>query len=243
MSSVRPELTVLTLTLNEAGSLGSFFARLKPAVAAVAGEFELLIVDGGSSDDTVALATAAGARVVRQTRPGYGNAYREGLALSRGRYILTVDADSAHPMELFAELWRRREEYSVVMGSRYLPGALDARPAGRKLLSRVLNFAFRTVLRSPLTDISGGFRLYRAEDVRKMPCEARYYDVVAELIARLWGNGYRILEIPYHYSPREHGESKARVLRFGFFYGLTLLKLRFWLSFQKRSEAPGRALT
>ena len=229
MSNGSPELTVLTLTLNEAGSLESFLAAMKPAVAAVAGDFELLVIDGGSSDHTVDLALKSGARVVRQSLPGYGNAYREGLALAKGRYILTLDADSSHPLELFPELWRRREDYSVVMGSRYLPGAVDARPAGRKLLSRVLNFAYRFVLRSPLTDISGGYRLYRAADARKMLSEAPYYDVVAELIARLWGSGYRVVELPYRYAPRQHGESKARVLRFGFHYGLTLLKLRLWL--------------
>jgi dolichol-phosphate mannosyltransferase len=217
--------------------LESFFAKMKPAVTALVPDFELLIVDGGSTDDTVELAKKAGARVVRQTLPGYGNAYREGLALAKGKYILTLDADSAHPMELFGEFWRRRQDYSVVMGSRYLQEGGDSRPAGRKLLSRILNLAYRTVLWSPLTDISGGFRLYRAEDVQKMPSEALYYDVVAELIAKLWGSGYKILEIPYHYVPREHGESKARVLRFGFYYGLTLLKLRVWLS--TRKSLPG----
>lgn len=234
MSAAAPELTVLTLTLNESNSLDGFLAKLRPAVSALAPDFELLVVDGGSTDDTVAKATAAGARVVRQTLPGYGNAYREGLALSKGRYILTLDADSSHPMEMFAEFWRHRDRYSVVMGSRYLPGGSDARPDGRKMLSRVLNFAYRTVLWSPLTDISGGFRLYRAADVQNTPSEALYYDVVAELIAKLWGSGKKILEIPYAYVPRQHGESKARVIRFGMYYGLTLLKLRVWLSFGKK---------
>lgn len=229
MSAAAPELTVLTLTLNEANSLPSFLAKMKPAVSQLVPDFELLIVDGGSTDLTVDLARTAGARVVQQSQPGYGNAYREGLALSRGKYILTLDADSAHPMELFSEFWRRREGYSVVMGSRYLPGGSDARPAGRKLLSRVLNFAYRTVLGSPLTDISGGFRLYRAADVQSTPSEALYYDVVAEIMGKLWGSGKKILEIPYRYFPRENGESKARILRFGFHYGMTLLKLRLWL--------------
>ena len=229
MSAAAPELTVLTLTLNEGNSLPSFVAKMKPAVTALVPDFEFLVVDGGSSDETVELAKKAGARVVQQSKHGYGNAYREGLALAKGRYILTLDADSAHPMEMFAEFWRRRADYSVVMGSRYLPGGSDARPAGRKLLSRVLNFVYRTVLRSPLTDISGGFRLYRAEDVKRAQSEALYYDVVAEIMGKLWGSGKKILEIPYHYFPRENGESKARILRFGFHYGMTLLKLRLWL--------------
>jgi dolichol-phosphate mannosyltransferase len=229
VSAAAPELTVLTLTLNEGNSLPSFTAKMKPAVSAFVPDFEFLIVDGGSTDDTLAQAAAAGARVVRQSKPGYGNAYREGLALSKGKWILTLDADSAHPMEMFAQFWREREKYSVVMGSRYLPGGSDARPAGRKLLSRVLNLAYRTVLGSPLTDISGGFRLYRAEDVQKTESEALYYDVVAEIMGKLWGSGKRILEIPYAYFPRENGESKARIVRFGFHYALTLLKLRLWL--------------
>lgn len=229
MSAAAPELTVLTLTLNEGNSLPTFVAKMKPAVTALVPDFEFLIVDGGSTDDTVAKAKAAGARVVQQSKPGYGNAYREGLALSKGKYILTLDADSAHPMEMFAEFWRQREKYSVVMGSRYLPGGSDSRPAGRKLLSRVLNFAYRTVLSSPLTDISGGFRLYLAKDVQSTPSEALYYDVVAELMGKLWGSGKKILEIPYAYFPRENGESKARIIRFGFHYGMTLLKLRLWL--------------
>jgi glycosyltransferase involved in cell wall biosynthesis len=229
VSAAAPELTVLTLTLNEAHSLDTFVAKMRPAVSALVPDFEFLIVDGGSTDNTVAMAKAAGARVVQQSKPGYGNAYREGLALSKGEYILTLDADSAHPMEMFAEFWRHRADYSVVMGSRYLPGGSDARPAGRKLLSRVLNFAYRTVLWSPLTDISGGFRLYLAADVQNTPSEALYYDVVAELMGKLWGSGKKILEIPYHYFPRENGESKARILRFGFHYGMTLLKLRLWL--------------
>jgi len=234
VSAEAPELTVLTLTLNEGNSLPSFVAKMKPAVTALVPNFEFLVVDGGSSDDTVAKATAAGARVVRQSKPGYGNAYREGLALSKGKWILTLDADSAHPMEMFSQFWREREKYSVVMGSRYLAGGSDARPAGRKMLSRVLNFAYRTVLGSPLTDISGGFRLYLAQDVQNTPSEALYYDVVAELMGRLWGSGKKILEIPYAYFPRENGESKARILRFGFHYGMTLLKLRLWLSFGKK---------
>lgn len=225
-----PELTILTLTLNESDSLKKFLANLDASpIPSTAGKFELLIVDGGSTDDTVSIAEKAGARVVRQSKPGYGNAYREGLALSSGRYILTLDADSAHPMDLFGQFWSRREQYSVVMGSRYLPGSADMRPAGRKLLSRFLNGVYAAVLGAPLTDISGGFRLYRAEDVQKTPSSAAHYDVVAELIVRLWGAGHKILEIPYRYVPRQHGESKARILRFGLCYGMTLMRLRWRL--------------
>jgi len=220
-----PELTILTLTLNEAGALGEFLSQLGPAIKPVVENYEVLIVDGGSTDGTLEIAGKSGARVVQQSRPGYGNAYREGLALAKGKYILTLDADSSHPKELFKTFWERRGEYSLVMGSRYLPGAGDTRPWGRRLMSRVLNAVYATVLVCPLTDISGGFRLYRAEDLRKLDCEAPYYDAVAEIAVLLWGEGRKVLEIPYLYVPREQGESKARIVKFGLSYCRTLFRL------------------
>lgn len=225
-----PELTILTLTLNEAGALGEFLSQLGPAITPIEPNYEVLIVDGGSTDGTVEIAEKAGVRVVRQSKPGYGNAYREGLALSRGKYILALDADSSHPKNLFGAFWAQREKYSVVMGSRYLPGAGDARPWGRRLLSRVLNAVYRTVLVCPLTDISGGFRLYKTADVQVVESRGPYYDVVAEIIVLLWGSGKKILEIPYRYVPREQGESKARIVKFGLSYLNTLYTL--WRRFK-----------
>lgn len=227
---MNPELTILTLTLNEAGALGEFLSQLGPAIKPVVENYEVLVVDGGSTDGTVEIASKAGVRLVQQSKPGYGNAYREGLALSRGKYILTLDADSSHPKRLFKTFWERREEYSLVMGSRYLPGAGDTRPWGRRMLSRILNAVYATVLVCPLTDISGGFRLYRADDVRGVDSESPYYDVVAELCVNLWGGGRKVLEIPYLYVPREQGESKARIFKFGMSYLRTLYRL--WRRFK-----------
>lgn len=225
-----PELTILTLTLNEAGALGEFLSQLGPAIKPFESNYEVLIVDGGSTDGTLEIASKAGVRIVRQSKPGYGEAYREGLSLAKGKYILALDADSSHPKYLFGKFWSEREKYSVVMGSRYLPGAGDTRPWGRRLLSQILNAVYRTVLVCPLTDISGGFRLYNAADVKKAGGESPYYDAVAEIIVLLWGDGKKVLEIPYLYVPREQGESKARIFKFGLSYLETLYKL--WRRFK-----------
>ncbi len=225
-----PELTILTLTLNEAGSLGEFLSQIGPAIKPVEPNYEVLIIDGGSTDGTLEIAKKAGVRVVQQSKPGYGNAYREGLALAKGKYILALDADSSHPKNLFGTFWAQREKYSVVMGSRYLPGAGDSRPWGRKMLSRILNAVYATVLVCPLTDISGGFRLYKTADAQAVVSEGPYYDVVAEIIVLLWGGGKKVLEIPYLYVPREQGQSKAQIIRFGLSYLKTLFKL--WQRFK-----------
>jgi dolichol-phosphate mannosyltransferase len=226
---VAAELTVLTLTLNEEHALPGFLEKCLPTISKVVGDFELLIIDGNSTDRTVEIARAAGARIENQSKPGYGNAYREGLSLASGKYILTLDADSAHPMDLFADFWKERERHSLVMGSRYLRGAGDGRSFPRRILSNVLNFAYRLLLWSPMTDISGGFRLYRAEDVRRVDSRAPYYDVVAEIAVLMHGMGMKVLEIPYQYIPRDDDESKAQIIKFGISYGKTLLRLVWWL--------------
>ncbi|MBI4678723.1 MAG: glycosyltransferase family 2 protein [Elusimicrobia bacterium] len=229
-----PELTVLTLTLNEGKALGRFLRRLTMLESRV-GSYELLVIDGGSTDRSVEIAREGGARVVMQAKPGYASAYLQGLSEARGRYILCVDADSSHPLEIVSEFWRRREEFSAVCGSRYLPGGGDARPWLRRLMSRLLNSSYAAFLSVPLTDISGGFRLYRAEAVRDMRCRARHYDVVAEILVRLHSGGHRILEIPYRYVPRQEGASKARLLYFSYCYIKTMLELWWWLRFGRKA--------
>ena len=92
-----------------------FLEKICPAILVCVKSFEILIVDGGSRDGTAEIAKKFGARVHLQSRPGYGNAYREGIALAKGKYILTMDADSSHPVEIFQEFWRLREHYTVVM--------------------------------------------------------------------------------------------------------------------------------
>ncbi|MDD5301855.1 MAG: glycosyltransferase, partial [Elusimicrobia bacterium] len=73
-AELAPELTILTLTLNEAGALGEFLSQLGPAIKPVVENYEVLIVDGGSTDGTAEIAGRAGGRLVSQSKPGYGNA-------------------------------------------------------------------------------------------------------------------------------------------------------------------------
>src|SRR5213076_2340369 len=92
-----PTVSVIVPTLNEAPNLPHFFSRLPPDL------YEVILVDGGSADGTVATARRLYPRlvVVRQTRSGKGNALACGFAASTGDILVTVDADgSTDPAEL-----------------------------------------------------------------------------------------------------------------------------------------------
>src|ERR1700674_5810011 len=99
------ELTVLIPTLNEEASLRGLLPGLRAALSGLGVSHEILVVDGGSGDETEALAASQGARVFRQNGPGFGAAVREGLGLARGEWVAAMDGDGSHPPAMLPRLW------------------------------------------------------------------------------------------------------------------------------------------
>lgn len=186
---------------------------------------ELVVVDGGSHDDTVRIAEAHGARVVPQAEPGYGAAFREGVANCAGEWIATLDADLSHDPRVVLDLMRARAGADLVVASRYVPFGHADMPLGRAVLSRVLNAVYGLVLDLPVRDLSSGFRLYRGAALRGLALRSRDFDVLPEALVGFYAAGYAVREVPFHYWPRGAGRSHARLFRFGLSYLRTLLRL------------------
>lgn len=221
------DLSVVIATWNEAANLPPLLAELRAALAPHGLEYEVIVVDGGSSDGTEEVARSLGCEAFRQTAPGFGGAVREGLARARGDFILTLDADLSHPPTFFAEMWQRREEADLVIASRYVLGGSADMPRLRAFLSRVLNRTFAEVLAIPLGDLSSGYRLYRRSAVRAFETRARDFNVLQELLTGIVARGGRVVEVPFHYRPRVHGSSHARIWKFGLSYLRSLWHLFF----------------
>ncbi|MBV9580791.1 MAG: glycosyltransferase family 2 protein [Chloroflexi bacterium] len=79
---------------------------------------EVLVVDNNSRDATAARATAAGARVVRETRQGYGNALRRGLAEARGEYVVLAEPDGTFMGKDVLKLLAYADDFDLVLGTR-----------------------------------------------------------------------------------------------------------------------------
>jgi dolichol-phosphate mannosyltransferase len=226
------DLTVVLPTLNEEGALTQVLPRLKATFAKLGVNAELLVVDGRSTDKTVAVAEGGGARVLLQKGKGLGGALREGLCAADSPWVAVVDADGSHPPEILAAMWASRGTHDLVIASRYVPGGSAVMGPVRQVLSRSLNFVARVVLGLPVRDSSGGFRLYRSELVRAACADsaANDFTVQQELLVAILSRGGKVLEIPFRYEPRLDGASKASALRLAPAYLRMLLRLRGWKS-------------
>lgn len=209
------DLTVVILTRNEAKNLQLLLPQLRRTLRALSVSYEVVVIDGHSEDETVSVAQVLGAFPIRQSLGGYGGALKEGFQNAKGEYILTMDADLSHEPGFIAKLWATRHRAEVVIASRYTRGGMAYMPAARKILSRALNQAFTKSLSLDLFDISSGFRLYRAAVVKSLALTGTDFDVLPEIAIRAYSEGWRIVEVPFTYFPREQGSSQARIVRIG----------------------------
>jgi glycosyltransferase involved in cell wall biosynthesis len=220
------DLTILIPALNEANNLQSLLPEVDRVLREIPIDFEILVVVGGLGDDTRPLAEKVGARLIRQTGRGYGRALSEGFAGARGEYVLTMDADYSHQPAFIRTLWENRGESELLIASRYIANGSAETGLFRSLLSRLLNGVYRRFLRLPFRDLSSGFRIYRMAGLRKTRPGGRDFDFLPEVLALMHEAGLEIREVPFHYQRRREGRSRVKLIRFGWAYGKTLVRLR-----------------
>ena len=212
-------MRVLTIipTYNEIESLPITLGRLRESNP----EVDVLVVDDGSPDGTGDWAderSAADAKVHvlhRAEKNGLGGAYLAGFAwgLERGFDVLVeMDADGSHQPEQLPRLLDAIHGADLVIGSRRVPGGKMVNwPAHRKLISMCGSLYPRIMLGLDLTDITAGYRAYRAQVLREMDLgavQSKGYGFQVDMTFRTARLGKRIVEVPITFVEREFGESK-----------------------------------
>jgi len=209
------DISVILPVVNERENLEILIPRLQKLLSNEKLAFEILVIDGGSTDGTRESASALGARVVPERSKGYAGATRTGFEEARGDWILTLDADLSHDPDFAIKMWRAHDRADIVIASRYVRGGVAYTALTRKLMSWILNAVLRRVLSIPVRDLSSGFRLYRRSALEGLELESTNFEVLEEILVRLYARGYRVAEVPFTYFPRESGRSHAKLVRFG----------------------------
>ena len=224
------ELTVMIPAYREADSLRELLPKIMEAAGALTPDYEVLIVDTQERmDDTEEVCAAAGARHIHRSGGNqYGDAIRTGIAEARGKYLLCMDADGSHNPASFASMWAKREDWDIVIGSRYADGGHTENPAVLIWMSYVVNLTFRVAFKLTARDVTNSFRLYRTEILKGMRLESNNFDILEEILIRCVTHRppAQVGEVPVTFERRKAGESKRKLVAFAFGYIATLQKLR-----------------
>ncbi len=206
------KISVVIPALNEEGIVGKTVLTVPVTKLHDIGlETEILVVDNASTDNTSNEASEAGARVVLETKRGYGNAYRRGFKEAQGDIIVMGDADGTYPFDEMAEFIQPilKGDAEFIMGSRLKgdikPGAMPAlhKYIGNPFLTWVLNALFHT----GISDAHCGMRAMTREALEKMELKTAGMEFASEMVIEASRKKLKIAEVPITYYPRG-GESK-----------------------------------
>jgi radical SAM superfamily enzyme YgiQ (UPF0313 family) len=212
-SAVRPTPRVLAIiaTLNEEPTVGEVVRAVKPYVT------EIVVVDGGSTDETRRRAREAGARVIALGIRGKGLAIKWALANEIADSFVLVDADGSHAPDDVPQLLAPllRDEADLVIGSRLAGGSDEFDSAwghlprlwGTRLIQAAVNWRFGT----RLTDIQNGFRAISARLARQLPLRQAGFCIEQEMTLQALRAGHRVINVPSHEFCRRYGRSRLRL--------------------------------
>jgi dolichol-phosphate mannosyltransferase len=228
VSICKLDLVVVIPALNEAGSIGTVIDELRNALRPLI--FEILVVDGHSSDKTVQIASEKGAVVISQRNDGYGDALRDGFSYAKRNLatdaIVMMDSDQTYDAHDIPHLIEPilTGNVDMVVGNRFPRMQRGSMTFTNVAGNKILSWFARTTLRLRIHDTQCGLRAFRPELVDSMTLSADGMPLATEMIADAASAKAKITEIPITYRPRA-GETKLRPLRDGFRILGTMIRL------------------
>ncbi len=222
------ELTVIMPCRNEVHTLAACIGEALEFLHTHNIRGEILVVDNASQDGSAEAAAACGARVVKESAAGYGNALRTGIQSSRGRVLIMGDCDATYDFLNLEEMYGLLAEgrYDMVIGNRFAETPeRGAMPLSHRLGVRFLSFLGRRHFHTEVYDFHCGLRgLTRAAAKRLTLC-TEGMEFATEMIAAAAREGLAVGQTPVRLRVRGvEGASKLRAVPDGFRHLKYILK-------------------
>jgi dolichol-phosphate mannosyltransferase len=226
-------LSIFMPAYKEAQNLALLLPRLISVVSALEQDYEIIVVDTVQPmDDTPAVCSRVTGNIVYANTDytdSYGHAVRTGIRLAKGKYFIALDADGSHDPEFISKLYPYKDDFDVVIASRYASGGGTQNSKMEIFMSRVVNIIYSIVLGLNCKDVSNSFKLYHTQDLKALYLKSNNFDIIEEILYKLKKNKKNLLikELPFTFKRRIYGQTKRKLLLFVITYIITLLKLRF----------------
>lgn len=224
MENKNEMISIVIPAYDEEKGISEVLTDLKTILDDTHLQYEIIIVDDGSSDKTAEIVQKHDfVRLVQHpVNRGYGAALKTGIKSSNGEWILITDADGTYPNEYIPELLKYSDEYNMVVGARTGENVsipLYRRPA-KLFLTKLANYLVGT----KIPDLNSGMRLFRKEDSMKyfhiLPSG---FSFTTTITLSYLSDGFLVKYVPIDYHER-HGSSKIKPFRDGMNFILLILK-------------------
>jgi dolichol-phosphate mannosyltransferase len=227
-----PELTVVVPTYCERDNVPPLIDRIKIGLRDV--DWEIVFVDDDSPDGTAALIKSIGASdrrircIRRMKRRGLSGACIEGMLSSQAAYVAVIDADLQHDERLLPQMLERLRsgEADIAIGTRYQSGDVPGLSSARLTTSRFATWIAVRLLGIRASDPLSGFFMLRRSIVETVAprLSTQGFKILVDILATS-GTRASVVELPYTFQARQHGESKLNGQVVMDFTGLVLAKI------------------
>jgi glycosyltransferase involved in cell wall biosynthesis len=215
-----PSISVFFPCYNDARTIGGLVQRAEEVLAGLVDDYEIIVVNDGSRDDSAAVLGALAAQMPRlsivthETNRGYGGALRSGFARATKELVFYTDGDGQYDVgELPIMLMLLTDDTHVVNGMKMT----RQDPPHRVFIGNLHRFVTRWAFWLPITDVDCDFRLIRRSIVERLALRRASGSICVELVKQAQRAGARFREVSVHHYPRQHGESQfftpSRILK------------------------------
>jgi glycosyltransferase involved in cell wall biosynthesis len=206
-----PSITAFFPAFNDVHTIKSLIERVEPMLSGVTDDYEVVVVDDGSTDGTGALLDELARRrprlrvVHHPANRGYGAALRTGFGEATKEFVFYTDGDGQYDVtEITRLLPLMRQDVDVVNGYKLERADKPHRVALGAVYNRVASAAFRL----PIRDVDCDFRLIRRRALRSIELESSSGAICVELVHKLHADGAVFAEAPVHHYRRRYGRSQ-----------------------------------
>lgn len=226
------KVSVILPTYNERENI----VKLINGILKFVPKAEIIVVDDNSPDRTwevVKNMKKRKVKVIRRYERGLASALALGIKEAKEDVVVWMDADMSMPPSLIPKLLEQLYYYDVAIGSRYVRGGKDARGFMRVVTSWLMNFFAFIVLDYNIKDYDSGFIAVKKNVFKKVGLHTKGYgEYCIRFLYEAAKSGFKVKEVPYTFTERKKGKSKTSehwwsMLRHAWYYGTTVLKLRF----------------
>lgn len=225
------DVSIIIPAYEEAENLKEILPKLSETMKNSGYSYEILVIDTiEATDDTEEICLANHVTYIkRQEGNSYCNAVKTGIKSASAIKTIFMDADGSHSPGFLLELLKYKDDFDVVIASRYIDGGKTDNNFILKFLSQTLNNTYGFFLGLNCKDISNSLKLYDTKQLKELNLKCENFDIIEEILFKLnkHNKNFKIKEIPYYFRNRKYGKTKRNLVVFTLSYIYTLIKLKF----------------